>query len=125
MRVDGAAGFQSLVGDKELSKHGISLELGRPKNRNKNPVAEKAVQELEHELKRIQPDGGPIRPSHLAVATATLNRRIRNRGFSAKEILYQRDNQSGQQLNFSDTTLGEQQHQKRCASHEPSAKKSG
>ena len=41
IRVDGSTALQSLVGDPILARHGLSLEVGRLKNRNKNPVAQK------------------------------------------------------------------------------------
>ena len=49
-----------LATDPALKKYGLTIEIGRLKNKNKNPVAEKAIQELEYELKRVQPEGGPI-----------------------------------------------------------------
>ncbi len=122
VRVDGASSFQSLVEDPYLTSRHIKLVVGRIKNRNKNPVGEKAVQELEYELKRCQPDGSPITASQLAVATAQLNLRVRGRGLSAKEIVYQRDAHTGEQLNFSDKALSETQHQQRLDSHLPSAR---
>ena len=70
VRVDGASSFQSLVEDPYLTSRHIKLVVGRIKNRNKNPVGEKAVQELEYELNRCQPDGSPITASQLAVTTA-------------------------------------------------------
>jgi hypothetical protein len=121
VRVDNAAAFQSLIADPQLAKQGISLELGRTKNRNKNPIAEKGIKELEHELKREYPEGGPIIPSQLAIVTAALNARVRNRGLSAKEIVLQRDTQTGEQLNFSDSDLASLQHDNRIANHGPSA----
>ena len=51
VRVDGATAFHPLLSDKDLVNNGIHLEVGRLKNRNKNPIAENAVQELERELK--------------------------------------------------------------------------
>ena len=50
IRTDPAPGFKALVDDKFLQKHRITLELGCAKNPNKNPVAEKAILELEGEL---------------------------------------------------------------------------
>lgn len=73
IRVDGAAAFQSLLNDQMLQTNGVQLELGRMKNHNKNPVAEKAIQELEKELKRAHPDAASLTPSQLALVTATLN----------------------------------------------------
>ena len=41
VRVDGATTFQSLVADPDYQHQGIQIGLGRLKNRNKNPVAER------------------------------------------------------------------------------------
>ena len=121
VRVDGSTGFAALQDDVYLSKHGVSLIQGRVKNRNKNPSAEKAIQELEMELKRVYPEGGPVTCSQLALCTATLNSRVRNRGLSAREILLQRDDQTGIQLNLSDTLLSCAQKENRLKNHIPSA----
>ena len=60
--VDGSTALQSLVGDPILAQHGISLEVGRLRNRNKSPVAEKAIQEIEVKLKTAVPQckGNPV-----------------------------------------------------------------
>ena len=76
----------ALVEDPTLQRLGIRLEVGRVKNPNKNPVAEKAVLEVEDELLRQEPCGGPVSPLILAIATAQFNSRIRGRGLSAREI---------------------------------------
>ena len=83
--VDPAPGFASLCSDEILRKYGVAVEVGRVKNSNKNPVAEKCVAELGDELLRICPNGGTITPLSLAVATDNLNTRIRNArcGFNA------------------------------------------
>ena len=60
------------------------------KNVNKNLVAVKAIKELGAELLWLSTDGGPISKVILALATATLNSRIRRNGLSAREILTQR-----------------------------------
>ena len=49
VRVDPAPGFKALRDDEILLRHGIAIEIGREKNANKNPVAERAVQEFEME----------------------------------------------------------------------------
>ena len=46
VRIDPAPGLAALVEDPILEQNGISLELGRAKNVNKNPVAEKSMQEI-------------------------------------------------------------------------------
>jgi len=121
IRVDGAPAFQSLANDASLKHLRIKLEVGRLKNINKNPVAEKAIQELELELKKQIPDGGPTTAAILARTVSILNSRVRNRGLSAKEILFQRDQLTGEQLNFTDAHLAEEQHRLRVQNHEPSA----
>ena len=50
IRTDPAPGFKALVNDQLLNRRRISIELGRSKNVNKNPVAERAIQELEDEI---------------------------------------------------------------------------
>ena len=62
-------------------KYRLTIELGRLKNVNKNPVAEIAVRELECELVHQQPTGGTVTQLVLSVATANLNTRVRNKGF--------------------------------------------
>ena len=47
VRVDYASGFGALKEDAKLASYGIVLDVGRVKNKNKNPVAERAVQEVE------------------------------------------------------------------------------
>ena len=121
VRVDGALPFQSLLQDSDLRFLGIDFDLARLMNCKKSPVAEKAIQELERDLKRAHPDGNPISQSQLALATATLNLRLRNGGPSAREIVQQRDPHTGDQLNISDNLLGAAQHAKLLANHPSSA----
>ena len=86
VRTDPAPGFKAPVNNGFLQQHGIILELGCAKNINKNPVAEKAIQELEDELLRLDPLGGAVTPLTLAIATAALNSHIRSRGLSSREM---------------------------------------
>ena len=58
----------------------MTLDIGRVKNVNKNPVAEKAITELEEEILRHTPNGGPISTLTLVVATSRLNSRLRSNG---------------------------------------------
>ena len=66
--------------DNVYHDHRIFLEIGRVKNRNKNPAAERAVLEFELELLQQDPHDGPLSPVVISVATATLNSRICSRG---------------------------------------------
>lgn len=117
IRVDPAPGFIALVNDPTLLRLGIRLEIGRIKNSNKNPVAEKAVSEVEDELLRQEPGGGPVSPLILAIATSQLNSRIRGRGLSAREIWFQRDQFSNAQLPILDRAIIAEQHQSRLQNH--------
>ena len=117
IRVDPAPGFASLANDATLRQYGFVVEVGRVKNPNKNSVAEKCVAELGDELLRICPEGGPISLLTLAVATANLNTRIRNRGLSAREMWLQRDQFTNSQIPLSDLLLLHQQHSLRLENH--------
>lgn len=117
IRTDPAPGFKALTNDDLLRHHRLTLEIGRIKNTNKNPVAEKAVQELESELLRQDPLNGPVSPLTLSAATATLNARIRSRGLSAREMLTQRDQFSNSQLPINDRELITKQNENRKDNH--------
>ena len=98
VRIDNAPGFLHLKEDPTLKKHGISLEFGRIKNKNANSVIDKGIQELEHEILNVDTSGGPLINVQLQFVVETLTTRIRNRGLSAREILYQCDQHTTKQL---------------------------
>ena len=52
---DPAPGFTSLVDDKLLIHRRLGIEVGWIKNMNKNPVAEKAIREMEDEMLGQEP----------------------------------------------------------------------
>ena len=87
------------------------------KNPNKNPVAEKAVEELEGEIAHQQPQGGAITHVRLAVATALLNSGVRGRGLSAREMWTQRDQHTSEQMPVPDHKLITEQHLLRTTNH--------
>ena len=58
IQVDNACSLQKLVGDAELDRHGITIDLARKKNKNSNPIAEKAVKEFWREKLKFKPEGG-------------------------------------------------------------------
>ena len=82
VRVDPAPGFVALTNGTTLKQLGIFLEIGRIKNTNKNPVAEKAISELENELLRQIPNGGTVTQYSLALSIALLNSRLHRNGAS-------------------------------------------
>lgn len=117
IRVDAAPGFIALKDDQTLKEFRMSLEIGRIKNLNKNPVAEKAVLELEEELLKQEPGGGPVSQLGLSIAVARLNSRIRYSGLSARELWTQRSQFTNEQLPISDRKIILQQHQQRLQNH--------
>lgn len=117
IRVDSAPGFQVLENNELLQKCRLSVEGGRRKNKNKNPVAERAVQEVEDELLKLDPRGNAVSQSMLSIATSNLNAKIRSRGLSAREMLYQRDQFSNIQIPVSDEQLINSQHEAKLDNH--------
>ena len=113
VRVDGATGFLTLKNDVKLMKNGIVLDFGLVKNKNKNPVVDKCIQELEQELILIESDGRILTQSALDTSLNNLNLRICSQGLSAKEIVLQRDQQSGTQLDINDKQIAKQQESNR------------
>ena len=110
VRTDGAPGFRSLIEDTALLDHRITIEVGRTKNVNKNPVAEKAVQEAQAEILRTTGQNGPITPSTLNDAMNNLNSRIRTDGLSAREIFFQRDQFTNAQIPVEDMHVIQSKH---------------
>ena len=117
IRADAATPFQALEDDPLLKSCNLVLEIGRKKNINKNPVAERAVQETEEEILKIAPQGGPISATTLAVAIANLNSKIRKRGLSSREMLIQRDQFSNHQIPMNDLDLITQQNEMKKKNH--------
>ena len=122
VRSDNASGFKSLNGDPDLKRLRITMDFGRTVNKNKNPVVDKSISELITEILKICPDGGRITPVMLSYAVNILNSRIRNRGLSAWEILFQRDQYTFEPLNISDIGLASEQQDTRSKNQISSAK---
>ena len=84
------------MSNNDSLKHlSVTIELGR-----KNPVAEKAVRELEEELIRQEPGGRPLSEVGLAIATTRLNSRLQFSGLSSRELLTQRNQFTHEQFFF-------------------------
>ena len=122
VRSDGCTGLQSLVNDETLLSHQLRVEIGDLKNVNKNPISEKAIEELHAELVRVQPRGGKVSDATLAIAVSNLNSRIRHGDLSATEIWTQREMTSGKQLSLNDEALIRDKLAVRIKGHHPSAK---
>ena len=111
VRTDPAPGYTVLVDDKPLRYRRIAIDVGRVKN--KNPVAEKAIHELQDELLSKDPLGGAVTTLIVTIAIAQLNARIRSRDLSARELLMHRDHFSNQQIPLADRSLILEQHKQR------------
>lgn len=61
-RTNPAPGFAALVGDESLATHRLVVEVGNAKNINKNPVVEKAIQEIQGEILRLEPNCRAVTP---------------------------------------------------------------
>ena len=122
IRLDNATGLAALKNDLMLQTFNIVLDFGRIHNKNKNPVIEKAIQELGGEMLRYSSSGGPFTSSELAYITNILNSRLRHHGLSAWEIMYQRNQYSGEQIEVNDLQLAEEQMHLRVSNQQYSAK---
>jgi hypothetical protein len=117
IRTDGAPSFQSIAKEDTLSSYNIRIEIGRTKNPNKNPIAERAIQELEDELLRVVPRNDRINQTTLAIATAQINSRVRSSGLSSRELWLQRDQYTNAQLPIKDYDVINEQHERRLTNH--------
>ncbi|XP_078487442.1 uncharacterized protein LOC144745256 [Ciona intestinalis] len=122
IRTDPAPCFVALNQRNTLEQYRINLVIGRTKNLNKNPVAEKAIQELEHEILQKQPHKGPVSSLTLALAIERLNSRIRTNGLSSKEFWNQRDQFTHDKLNIDDQALIDSRTTNRRNNHPASVK---
>ena len=78
-------GFIGLENDPILKQHGITLDYGRVKNRNKTAVVDKGRQEFEQELLKVVPGIKQITQTDLLTILAKLKQRIRFSGLSASK----------------------------------------
>ena len=117
VRVDLAPGFRPLCDDSYLKQLSISIEIGRVKNQNKNPVTDKAIAELEDKLLREELDHSPLSENTLVIATTRRNSRLSQRGLCYLELWTQRSQFTHEQLQISDMNLICAQHEARNTNH--------
>ena len=108
VRVDQAPGFRKLIKDKiSIADLGLELTPGDAKNKNALAIVDKKISELEKEIKKIAPSQNIITVKILALATNTVNEKIRNQGMSAKEILFSRDQITSENLHLQDADIAD------------------
>ena len=117
IRVDPAPGFTFICNNDSLKHLNVTIEVGRVKNKKKNPVAEKAVRELEDELIRQEPGDRQVSDVGLVIATARLNSRLRRCGLSSRELWTQRNQFTHEQLPVTDNQLILEKHEQRSYNH--------
>ena len=88
-----------------MEKLGISLELSDSKNKNGVAIVDRAKQELEKEIATLSPENKPLSSSELAKATIALNSRIRNRSLSSYEIMFCREQNTGDNIPIDDKSM--------------------
>ena len=130
IRVDGATSFQalqtqSLTEDSLLNTMGIRFVVGRLMNKNKNPVGENMVKEIQKEILRFKGAPGPITETDLALIIKNINTRIRYNSLTPKEILYRRDNLTNSPISIEDQKVIQQQALHRKESSKSSMKHKG
>ena len=120
VRVDKAPGLVKLASSSHslLKEVGINLVIANDGNKNSNCCVDKAINELESELKKICPDGSKLSTADLAQATMCLNSKIRQRGFTAAEIHFSRDSYDNSNLVLNDSQLQESQKKLRRQNHQ-------
>ena len=112
LKVDNATGFLPLLNNKDpdLEKLQIKIVQTDVFNKNENAVVDKGCFEIEQELKRIEPDGRPISNTTLQLAVTRLNQKLRRKGqISSYEMQFNRDMNTGTNLNLNYEKIREQQ----------------
>merc|ERR1711951_265582 len=72
-RVDNAAALKSMSDNNALSDIGVILDLASSKNKNSNPVAEKANQEYQQCMLTVSPHSAALTELQLCQALGHLN----------------------------------------------------
>ena len=127
IRVDGATSFQALQKESEtpgtiLNRLKIKIIIGRLLNKNKNPTAENANQEILKEILRHTNDSGPVSQTQLTMILKNVNSRVRSNGLTPKEILLRREYTNNKPIDVNDDFLSRKQLENRKLSAESSRK---
>ena len=114
--VDNSPGFKTLLSntDEDLKKLDIVIVKTDELNKNANAVVDRQCQELEKEIKKLEPEGAKISLSTLKLALLNLNSKLRRKGnISSFEINFARDKNTGENLKIEDKAFRGDQLEKR------------
>ena len=122
IRTDSAPGFKALKDSDELKTLQISIQPTDPSNKNSIGTVDNAIKELEAEIVKLVPHSAQINDVILKKCINNMNQKIRNRGLSAYEILFARENSTNKNLDLSDEVLLEQQIHSKNVNNKNSAR---
>ena len=105
VRTDSAPAFKSIAKHSALDKLQISIQPTDHSNKNSIATVDRVIKEIEQEIIKLAPHSTKIDNTILSMVIKNINAKIRNRGLSAHEILFCRENQSNANLKFSDEKL--------------------
>ena len=113
IQVDCAPGLQTLAAESKLNgsilkKLGVFVDVGRTLNKNKNPIAENCIKEFHKERLRLNIPAGQLSEINRAIITKNINSRIRERGLTAKEMAFSRDQVDNRIKPVSDEKLSDE-----------------
>lgn len=125
IRVDTAPGISSIINNKseDFLNAGLILEPGNVKNKNSCAKVDKTMSELRSILRTVSPEGKSLSELDLQKATETLNMRIRNMNLSAREIMFSRLQDSGENIVLNDGLISNIQHENRNKANALAARK--
>ena len=124
VRTDRAPALLSLASrpDKQLESNGINIIVGEQGNPNSNCSVDNIIKDLEAELRRQDPEGGPVDAGTLSLAVTTLNNKIRKQGFSSSQIHFSRDSHTGTNIPLQDKRLREAKMEEKVKSNPQTAR---
>ena len=122
IRTDNAPQFQrlnSLSNDPNswLKKFNIKIELGSTFNHNRNPIAENLVKECHKEINKAGYTNDVLNDIQITQVVKNINSRVRDRGLSAKEMCFMRDQATNRNILHKDEDLKLKQKEKRMSNH--------
>ena len=125
IQVDCAPGLQTLAKESRLDgsvlkRLGILIDTGRTLNVNKNPIAENCIKEFHKERLRLNIPPGKISEISRSLITKNMNSRIRERGFTPKEMALNRDQINNHLKPVNDQELSQDQVKRRVSKHNKS-----